>query len=149
MDHESNVARWATAIEKYGENGPAICFRFVQDLKPGFERSSQPDRVIVVWKYEAHRGMPVTVEREQMDELEDTLGPALYADEFATLALVSTGENVREWIFYARSEDEFMVRLNKALAGRYYPVEIHTAHDPEWKNYQTFLDGVRGSGTQI
>lgn len=31
-----------------------------------------------------------------MNILEDALEPALYQDEFATLALVSTGENSRE-----------------------------------------------------
>lgn len=78
-----------------------------------------------------------------MDLLEDTLKPVLDQD-FATLALVSTGEDLREWIYYAKSEDEFMARLNFAFAGMPpFPVEIHIAHDPKWETYQQFKTGVQ------
>lgn len=43
-----------------------------------------------------------------MNLLEDALESVLKEDGFATLALVSTGEDLREWTYYAKSEDEFM-----------------------------------------
>ena len=79
-----------------------------------------------------------------MNELEDLLQAALNRDCFATLALVSTGEGLREWTYYAASEDEFMARLNYAFAGiPEFPIEIHTAYDPEWRVYEEFKAGVQ------
>lgn len=60
------------------------------------------------------------------------------------LALVSTGEGLREWIFYARSESSFMDKLNQGLrGGPRFPIEIHAAPDPTWTTYQTFKQGIR------
>lgn len=143
MASQSNVVTWSTAISKNHQNGRAIIFRFADKLDPEFQRSSQPDRVILVWNYTSDSGQPDRAASEQMDLLEDLLGPSVYKDQFATLALVSTGENLREWIFYARSEDEFIDRLNIALDGHLFPIEIYTASDPSWENYQMFHDGVK------
>jgi len=65
-----------------------------------------------------------------MNLLEDTLESVLKDDSFATLALVSTGENFREWIYYAKSETEFEARFDYALDGMPpFPIEIHIASD--------------------
>jgi Family of unknown function (DUF695) len=143
MASESNVAVWATAKTTHSRNGRIIFFRFARELQPHFDRASQPDLIIVVWKYESETGQPRSDEYERMSIFEDMLGPAVFEGEFATLALVSTGENLREWIYYARSEDEFMDRLNQALAGAVFPIEIHTATDPTWENYESFRKGLR------
>lgn len=88
--------------------------------------------------------MPALEERERMDAMEDALSPVLEKDGFATLALVSTGENLREWTFYVKSEDGFMRRLNQALAGKApFPIQVHMAPDPQWSTYETFRGGVR------
>jgi hypothetical protein len=97
-----------------------------------------------VWKYQSESGHPVPEEHKQMNLLEDTLEPVLDQGPFATLALVSTGENLREWTYYAKSEDEFMARLNYALAGMSaFRIEIHIAHDPSWKMYEEFTSGLK------
>ena len=76
--------------------------------------------------------MPSTSEREKMENLEDSLGPEVEFNGFSTLALVSTGNNLREWTYYTKSESEFLSLLNKALKGKsVFPIEIHTAPDPE------------------
>ena len=88
--------------------------------------------------------MPNWDDHQQMNLLEDTLEPVLGEDRFATLALVSTGEDLREWTFYVKSEDEFFTRLNRALGGMpRFPIEIHTASDPTWDMYEQFKAGVR------
>jgi hypothetical protein len=79
-----------------------------------------------------------------MNLLEDTLQSVLEGDRFATLALVSTGEDLREWTYYAKSESEFMARLNHAFAGMpAFPIEIHAACDPNWIMHEQFKAGVR------
>jgi hypothetical protein len=78
-----------------------------------------------------------------------SLGPVLDRGGFATLALVSTGENLREWIYYAQSEGGFAARFDYAFAGRSaFPIEINSAHDPQWQTYEEFRAGVReGDGS--
>jgi hypothetical protein len=143
MASESNVAVWATATSTHSGNGRVIIFRFAREFHPYFDKALQPDRIIIVWKYESETGQPLSDEHQRMNLLEDKLGSIVFDGEFATLALVSTGENLREWIYYARSEDEFMDRLNQALADTAFPIEIHTAIDPTWENYEAFRKGLR------
>lgn len=79
-----------------------------------------------------------------MDRMEDRLGALVDGSGDAILALVSTGEDVREWIFYARSGEEFIAELNEALKGEpAFPFAIHAAADPNWSTYERFRRGVR------
>ena len=81
-----------------------------------------------------------------MNDLEDALEPLLSQDNFATLALVSTGEDLREWTYYAKAEDEFETRFDYALAGAsVFPIEIHVAHDPKWGTYEQYNAGIMES----
>ena len=140
----SSVRVWATAISVHAQNGRKIFFRYAKELNLAFDPASQPFRIIIVWKYESETGQPVTDDHQRMNELEDLLEAALNRDRFATLALVSTGEGLREWTYYTQSEDEFVARLNYAFAGTpEFPIEIHTAYDPEWRVYEEFKAGVR------
>lgn len=78
-----------------------------------------------------------------MDELQDALAP-LQASGFSTLALVSTGNNLKEWTYYAQKEDEFFRRLNEALHSKKpFPIEIHASPDPSWTTYEKFVTGVK------
>jgi hypothetical protein len=136
-----NVARWATAISTHRENGRKIFFRFAQEFHPHFSKASQPHRIIILWEYESETGQPAKDEREQMDDFEDIISPFLFAEEFATLALVSTGENAQEWNYYAKSEEEFFDRFNQAIGSQTFPIEIYVEGDPAWSYYETFVTG--------
>lgn len=143
MTNAASAQVWATATSTHSTNGRVIIFRYLKELGPGFKKSLQPDRIVLVWRYQSDKGMPVLEERQRMDAMEDALEPFVGKDNLASLALVSTGENLREWTYYARSEDEFMDRLNQALAGKpAFPIEVHTAADPQWDMYETFKAGV-------
>ena len=145
MPLDSNVQMWATAISRNQSSGRAIIFRFAKTLSPTFDKASQPIRVIIAWKYyDSQNGQPIKRELEQMELLEDALGSALDADNFATLALVSTGEGLREWIYYTKSESEFAARFTFAIAEMpELPIEIHSAFDPDWSMYEQFKSGVK------
>lgn len=140
----SYVKSWATAISTNADNGRRVIFRYAEQFCPEFDRASQPVRIIIVWKYESESGQPVSEDHKQMNQLEDGLEQVLEQNPFATLALVSTGENLREWIYYAKSEDEFMARLNFALVEHpAFPIEIHIEHDPSWQTYEEFRGGMK------
>jgi hypothetical protein len=111
----SNVTSWATAISTNTSNGRKIFFRFAEQFDQTFERGTQPIRTIIVWKYHSESGQPILEEHQRMNQMEDALELALDQNCFAMLALVSTGENLREWTYYSKSEDEFLARLNFAL----------------------------------
>ena len=62
--------------------------------------------------------------------------------------MVSTGEGIREWVYYAPSDDAFVMRLNAALGKlRPFPIEIHVARDPKWSYYTEFVASVRSGAT--
>jgi Family of unknown function (DUF695) len=140
----SEVLTWATAISTNADNGRKMIFRYAELFSPTFDRTSQPIRIIIVWKYQSESGQPIAEDHQRMNLLEDALESALEGDGFATLALVSTGEDLREWTYYAKSGEEFMVRLNDAFVGMpAFPVEIHSAPDRNWEMYQRFLTGFK------
>jgi hypothetical protein len=88
--------------------------------------------------------MPATTERESMDQLEDLLSPQVEKSSFSSLIIVSTGENLREWTYYTRSQQEFMAKANEALKSvPRFPIEINLWRDPEWKAYEKFRRSVR------
>jgi Family of unknown function (DUF695) len=138
------VQLWSTAISTNASNGRKIFFRFANVFGPEFTRETQPIRIIISWKYHSATGQPEGEEHQQMIQFEDVLSPVLEQGGFATLALVSTGEDLREWIFYAQSEGGFAARFDYAFAGRSpFPIEIQSAHDPQWRTYEEFRKGVR------
>ncbi len=135
---------WSTAISSNPATGRVIVFRYISNFPTNFNQANQPVRIILEWRYEPESGLPSFAERERMDALEDVLQHALEGDGFATLTLVSTGESLREWTYYAKSEKEFFSRLNDSLATKEsFPIKIHVAADPDWSVYKKFIAGVR------
>ena len=140
----SDVVSWATAISTNASNGRKIIFRYAEQFNATFERESQPIRIIIVWRYHSDTGQPTSDEHQRMNELEDILESAFEHSDLATLALVSTGEDLREWTYYSKSEGEFMARLNFAFTeAPRYPIEIHIAADPNWDTYEQFRKSMK------
>ncbi len=124
-------------------SGDTIVYRYVQQWEPGFVQARQPVRVIVTWPYKGNRGMPATAELDRMDALEAAL-ESLEATGLATLALVTTGNDLREWTYYATSESAFISDLNKALkSSKPFPIEISIAEDPTWSTYLRFTSSIK------
>lgn len=146
MALSSNVRLWATAISTNAHKGRKIIFRYARELSANFDPASQPVRIIIVWKYQSESGQPVSEDHQRMNQFEDMLESVLHEDGFATSALVSTGEDLGEWTHYTKSENEFVARLNYALAGvPAFPIEIHTASDPDRGMYGRFKAGIKES----
>lgn len=134
---------WATAISRNNSDDTAIVYRYLKEFRKDFLRSRQPERIIVTWHYQGNKGMPSLDERVRMNELEDALAP-LQQDGFSTLALVSTGNNLKEWTYYAQNEGEFFRRLNEALSSKQpFPIEIHASPDPLWTTLEKFSASVK------
>jgi Family of unknown function (DUF695) len=144
MNEEPFVATYATAVAKHPSSERVILFRYAETFREDFNRKSQAFVLSLIWRYEGVNGMPVSPDREMQDEFEETICTALNAVAGSTLALVVTGDDLKEWTFYAESIDLFMDTLNEALAGKpIVPIEIHNDEDPEWTVYTRFLAGLK------
>ena len=138
------VTTWATAVSKQPSTGRAIIYRYAKDFRGGFVKSDFPARIILVWRYKSDNGMPAPAERQSMDRMEDLLEPLAQKSAQSILAIVSTGEDLREWTFYAKSEDAFLAKLNERLADQpRFPIEVHTGPDLNWSTYERFRSAVR------
>ena len=102
------------AIARLGQEGShdEVVFRYPEEIDPNIQRVHQANEMTVVWKYQSETGQPSVSDFDRMSFLEGALEAALEKDGFATLALVATGGGVREWTYYAKSEEEFFQRLN-------------------------------------
>ena len=90
MNENSTSARsWGTIVTHSDEM--AIIYRYVDTFHDDWDLSSQPDRIIIAWRYEDETGMPAPNEREHMEELEAALAPVVEEGGFATLALAYVG----------------------------------------------------------
>jgi hypothetical protein len=77
MALSSNVRLWATAVSTNTHNGRKIIFRYAKELSASFDQTSQPIRIIIVWKYQSESGQPVSGEHQRMNQLEDMLESVL------------------------------------------------------------------------
>ncbi|XZG70583.1 DUF695 domain-containing protein [Chitinibacteraceae bacterium HSL-7] len=141
MAHSASVTTWATAVYRSEEPEHAIVFRYAQSFRPDFKRADFPVRIMLLWPYDSASSMPTRAEREAMDHFEDLL--YAHVDAMSILALVSTGEQLREWVFYAKSEAPLLAALKKVQATNpNLAVEVKVSRDPDWALYQRFRDTV-------
>ncbi len=79
-----------------------------------------------------------------MDKFEDLLVPLLETGPLANLALVRTGNDLRQWIFYTSSETTFKKKLAQALKNSPdLPIEAEAKLEPGWDTYEQFVRGIR------
>ena len=135
---------WATATATRPSDGHRIIYRFVQEYQPAFDRSKYPVRVTVSWRYDSATGMPSVPERESMDGFEDRLAPHLEQSSLASLALVRTGDNLRQWTYYAKTEGAFRKEFDQTIGAKsLLPIEVKFELEPRWETYEQFVRGVR------
>lgn len=80
---------------------------------------------------------------------EAALAP-LAPSSHSELVHVSTGMGLKEWVFYARSREEFMGELNELLSGHpEYPIEIHFYEDPAWEVWEDLVKDLRGRAESL
>lgn len=135
--NESNEDQWTVATAQDGDM--PLIFR-IRSVSGRLNRSDYPNMIAISWPYEPQEmGMPSPETKTSMDLLEDLLTRPLESGANALLTVVVTGNGVREWQWYTRSQEETMSRVNSALAGQPpFPVEFSVQHDPGWQAYSQF-----------
>lgn len=134
---------WSIFSAHNPQTGQAAVFRarLTKPLRPDISELSTA--IVIKWPYEPSNAMPPTdVNRDQLafEEALDPLAPSSNSE----LVHVSTGMGLKEWIFYARSRDEFMAALNTLLSSHPpYPLGIEFYDDPDWRVWADMVQPLR------
>ena len=130
----ANLAPWNIAESDNG--GMPRLIRYRTDLAPFIARSDYPQRLVIIWEYDADNlnGMPSTEQSETMKSFEDALVETLDSDRLAVLAFVLTCNGSREWHYYINRVEEVGLRINTALSEfPKLPIHLQVENDPEWE----------------
>ena len=111
-----NADVWATAVAQHTSGGRRVIFRYVKEFGRLPDRTAFPYVVVQVWRYVSDTGLPQGPAVDAMYELEDRLAADVEDIGSGRLVLISTGENVRLWTYYTKSDSEFRAALSGASA---------------------------------
>ncbi len=124
------------------KNNKPVIVRGRQFLSNFIETGDYVESIEVTWSFreQTENGIPTTDENLLMQEVENSLIKSLESDLHSILTIVHTCDNERTWIFYTKSTDEFMNRLNDTLATYdEVPISIESDADPDWELYKGIL----------
>ncbi|MBO5455332.1 MAG: DUF695 domain-containing protein [Muribaculaceae bacterium] len=127
---------WWTAPTE-SESGRLIMVTGRKDIDNFRSNERFKIRIEVTWKYEGdENGMPDTATSQLMEVAQNALQNEFHKDPVAVLTGIFTGDDQRDWIFYATSTHIFGKKINKALADfPQLPISIYAENDPEWQEY--------------
>lgn len=127
------------------EHGKPLIFRSLKAVPTGVDVADLANRVSIIWHYEsASNGMPDATVNTAQIEFEDALTP-MDVNEIGRLMLVVTGNNRKEWHWYAKDFDNWLAQLNLRLSSfPVFPIEIDHVYEPEWSLYKDFVSQVSG-----
>jgi hypothetical protein len=124
-------------------NGFPVIYKFVNEFPDEDFRAKYPRLVVVSWKYDGSKknGMPENSINERMMQLEDALEEGIEDLSICTHVYSRTGNNLKEFVYQIRDDDEFINALNSALSSHErYPIEIAFYEDKEWKDFKELLN---------
>ncbi len=126
---------WTVPTE--AENGRLIIVTGRADMATVRSSGVFNYRVDVSWHYDGDvGGMPDDNLAELLGAVHDALYDAFKRDPVAVMTGVYTGDDCRDWIFYARSLHIFRNKINEALADfDPLPLEFAAYDDPDWEEY--------------
>ena len=123
------------------EAGRRVIWNFVNELPGDAARAGLPCLIVLRWVYDgsANDGMPDDATQAAIYRMDRSLWP-LEDGPDVHRAYTRTGNELREWAFYAATTAGFMAALNRALAGRErYPLDIRFYDDPDWADFRSLL----------
>jgi len=124
-----------------------VIFRLLGRRPVSVDTEQYRHLISISWPYEPENeaGLPSPEQADRMTLLEARLVPALETSRAAFLAIVATGNGLRQWHWYCRDPDETMTLVNQALADcEPFPVEFSLDDDPQWEAHAQ-LRGSIGS----
>jgi hypothetical protein len=127
---------WTIATTNFDTESPSID-RICQ-IPHDFPCSDYPSRILVQWvmRNSAPGGLPTPDEEDRLGEFENLITQAMLPDNTALLVHTHTDSGVRNYVFYARDVEQFMLRLQRMPHpnGR-FPIVLHQYEDATWSFY--------------
>ncbi|HEY0140200.1 MAG TPA: DUF695 domain-containing protein [Thermoanaerobaculia bacterium] len=142
MIDQADPAEWSMVTARKPETGQVAVFR-VRFAKPA--RPDLPSLVwaiVIEWPYDGDQMPPAEVNaaQQRFEQAADPLASSTHSE----LVHVSTGMGMKEWIFYARTREQFMKELNELLSGHpRYPLDIEFLEDPAWQVWEDAVKDLR------
>lgn len=128
-------------IGRTTEEGKPVIWSFVNELPAPTECAALPWLVVISWAYDGsdRNGMPSEPVNRSMLDLEDAL-EALEVPSRHVSVYRRTGNDLKEFVYYACDTDSFMNALNTALASHpRYPIQIKFYQDQDWSDFRRLL----------
>jgi hypothetical protein len=105
------------------QNGIALA----SDLPDESVRRNFSWLTVLTWNYSADsRGLPSHDEYQSMIELEDSIQSGLEKQGLCMQAISKTGNGKKEWVYYIRDRDEFIVAFNSVMHGKHISLSPST-----------------------
>ena len=133
--------KWTLATGE--EDGKKLIYRIRLAAPTLATESSFPQLLVALWEFESvnEERLPTPKDVEQMTRFENLLRAAIEEAHQGFLAVILTGNGLRDWQWYVRDPKRTMELLNKTLGSlEPFPVEFSFQEDPEWAIYRQFLD---------
>lgn len=133
---------WSVATAKNQAGAVERTIRYRGGMPVWVQKGSYKTVVVLSWPSSTSVGMPSTEESTLHRAFELRTRNAQEAAKAGVLATVITGDGKVEWMYYARSNEEFMTVLNKSRAGQLpVPITVEFKQAPLWTTRLTIGDG--------
>lgn len=128
-------------VAQFEEDERPVILRLLSAMPTASDPKDYPSLAVISWTYDGgESGMPSTEENARMRELEDILEAKIEKKKICIQTASRTGNGLREWNYYARSEEAFMAALNDALGHLPpFPIAIACYHEPDWRSFRDLL----------
>lgn len=133
---------WLTYPSESRENGATVIVTLRTDVEKFRDNPRFKYRLTVDWPYQGDAsGMPDEATSQLMEQATDLLAEAFRKDPVAVLTEISTGDNLRQWVFYTLSLAIFSKKINEALAPLPpLPLAFDAEEDPDWASHNDTAD---------
>lgn len=119
----------------------------MREIPPfGIDTREYPFLISIRWRYEEEgSGLPPEELHQRMGMMEERLDRLERAGT-GYMMVTTTGENEKEWFWYARDVKAFMSGVNEALKETPgLPLSFEGSEDPEWNAFGNFAVARGGS----
>ncbi len=133
-------------IGRYYENDLPVIMKFVNELPENKIMTGLPFLTVISWKYDGseNNGMPETEVNNRMIILEDAIEDSMESTDLFTHVYSRTGNNLKEFTYYSKSQKDFMEILNLTLKKHnVYPIEINFYEDKEWTDFKKVIEDFK------
>jgi hypothetical protein len=107
------------------------------EIPPGIVTADYPMLVNLYWRVAepSQSGMPSAEELDRMLLMDDLLNE-MDGPEIGFMMFSVTGNMRKEWIWYVKSDVEFLRSLNECLSGQQrFPIQVEVAPAQGWESY--------------